>query len=147
MDPVTLPGKVSIMKSTGHAGTAVVIEVQDESSGVQFLRLRLSIADFAEAVMTGLSHRPCEMELRGLDVVGMVCEHKSVEIAFPYVTGESRAMQAQRAAETVAEYEVDGWRGWPDDLLNRHNLVKGAVDRYRVRFHRYVPAPPEDASA
>ena len=137
-----LAGNVSIGRSQGPDGNSVRIEVMDERSRVTFLTLSLTMEQYAEAI-TGLSHRPCEMEVRGLDLVGMVSEYKTVDIAFPYVSGEGRALTKIRAAETVAEHETDGWRGRPDDLLNHHNLIAGKPDIYLVHFSRHVPAPPE----
>lgn len=138
-----LPGKISVSRSTGPAGDSVRIEIMDERSRASFVVARLSMEEYGNLV-SGLSYRPCELDVGALAVVGMYRESKEVEIDFiGYRSGESHGELMERAAETLKAFEVDGWRGRPSDLVNRHNLVAGAVNRYRVHFERHVAGPPE----
>jgi hypothetical protein len=62
--------KLSIHRTTcSHEEDFISIEVADEASGLQFLSLEVSIANFGAAV-TGLSHQECRGRARGLQYVG-----------------------------------------------------------------------------
>lgn len=83
-----------------------------------------------------------EVDLRGLEWIGMLSEHKTVEVAFeaPHFDEKLKVNQDAVAA-ALAPYEVDGWQGRSEDLFNGHRRVPGKPPRYRVSFHRFVPRP------
>jgi hypothetical protein len=141
-----LPGKVTIARSThSRSPDTIHIEITDANSGISFVDATISLAEFAQAV-TGHGRCECELEVRGLEYVGMLYEHKQEEITFRGRYGNCADFETDAAA-TLAPYEADGWRGRPSDLRNMHNRVAGKSDTYRVHFFRYVPAPAAEEPA
>lgn len=127
--------KITIGRPYGGGDAPYIsIEVEDESSGLSMLRIKVPLADFAEA-LTGLAYQPCEYELRSNPAMwGLVREHK--DMRFPknglYAKDEVRAY----LQECVKPHEVDGWKaqiGWALSPQQRG-------DQYRVTFMRYVEA-------
>lgn len=139
-----LQGKITISR-TGRTDCAASmrIEIQDVASRVSFVIGEMSMEDFAMAI-TGHGYMPIKMEIRGLDVVGMQAEHKTLEIPFNgprFLAGAEENEEGARAA--VAAYEVDGWRAtdWRN-FFNEHRRVHGvAGDVFKIAFHRWVPRP------
>lgn len=111
----------------------IQIEFHDGSSGVNFLTVRVDLADFAET-LTGLARNPCEFELRP-ELVGKIHQHKEefVPCKERYVSNESD--RAIIAAEALEPFEVDGWKGRAGDLFNPHRRNQEGA---RVTFVRYV---------
>lgn len=132
-----MEGRISINKITdcGSGKSHMQIIVEDESSSIQFLTVKMSLLDFAQAI-TGLNCVPIKFALRGIDRVGMKLEVKSENICIPHSATNSLIRQYIQA------YEVDGWIGEDSDAKNHHNLVRGdwkpETSAYRVSFHRYV---------
>jgi hypothetical protein len=127
-------GMISISRPQGDGCDYISIEVNDKSSGVEFIELRISYADFAEAI-TGLSGIPITFKTRFLDKIGKLREHKEVNV----VTFVSYKRYTKEEANAIlAPYEVDGWKGRTDDLNNNHRRTKTG---YNVTFVRYVDAP------
>lgn len=131
--------------SAGPRGSGqrhIGIEVTDTLSRTRFLHLRIGYEEFTRAV-TGESHVPCRFELCP-QYVGLVREHKTVEVFVPDGEFSEREAVASRA---VAVHETDGWAGRASDAMNQHKLVEGRVEggtRYRVSFVRYVERGDED---
>lgn len=123
-------GKITISRWHGNQEPrdGITIEVTDETSGIRFLEVGMTLEAFAQAV-TGLSHQPCEIELRGIENVGKVRELKTEVVPFNYSSDKPAAL---------APFEVDGWKGYAGDLGNPHKVADGG---YRVSFTRYVDAP------
>lgn len=131
-------GHISIGRPSGDASCDYIsIEIGDELSGIEFVEARVKYAEFAK-LMTGL-YVDCEIITRGLHLVGMIQEHKTVEVFMP--DGEYHT-QEERAKAAIEPHEVDGWDGSFRDALNHHNRVKDKrVDNggwYRVGFVRHV---------
>ena len=136
-----LPGKISISRSTGPDGHSFVVTIHDARSGVQFLEATVSLEDFAMA-LTGVAERSCDLNLRGLDVLGKLREIKHEVIEIPEKFRRPRLSDDAAAVdEIVAPFEVDGWMCHSrNDLWNGHRRERG-TERYRVGFVRYVDAP------
>lgn len=146
-----MKGKISISKVTILSGKReedyMSITIEDKSSGVQFLEIKMDLLDFAQA-LTGLGCMPIEFELRGLENVGKKFEHKTIEVTIPRdqitLTVEDKSIN-----KAVGGYEVDGWMGSKEDCKNHHNFVKtfrsNGIDFwvYRVHFWRYIDAEEE----
>jgi len=130
-----LKGGLTISRPSGNLDFAYIeIRVNDELSGSQFVSVRVPLAEFAEA-LTGLAHVDCEFDLRP-DLVGMRRENKEefVPGGIPYTARE--AQQKIIAAELLAPFEIDGWKGREADLFNHHRRNSCGA---RVTFVRYVP--------
>lgn len=142
---MNIPGKVTISRvSHSHqrpdgSFASIRIAIIDEGSGIEFVSAEMSPADFAMAV-TGFGRSEAILDIRGLDKVGMLAEHKTVEVEFSRgrysPTGVTEEMR-----RALAPHEVDGWKGDVSCFLNHHNCLRGIQDRYIVHFVRYVPRP------
>jgi hypothetical protein len=132
--------KISIGRLFGGDGVKQArIEIVDEVSRVHFLDAIMSVEDFARALF-GESSIPIDVTLRGLDLIGMRHEHKRELV--PYVRDYNLKGEALKAAQDVAlaPFEVDGWKGYRDDMENGHRRSKmKGTDGYLVSFHRHVP--------
>lgn len=133
-----LPGKISINRTTSNREESYVsIEITDERSHIGFCRIKISMTEFGNAI-TGLSFRPCELDLLGLEKVGKFREYKEEVI---YISSPSLLTSLkEKAAEVLAPYEIDGWIGSRDDLINHHRqFTKDDGKSYaRVGFVRFV---------
>ena len=137
-----LEGKITISRPYGVGQRHIEIEVEDRSSGTTFLQLRIGYEGFARAV-TGEGHVPCTFKLHPRHV-GLVREHKTVEVFIPAAAFSERETVARRA---VLAREEDGWVGRVEDAMNHHRRVEGRVEggvRYRVSFVRYVEGKDAD---
>ena len=131
--------EVSIWRVVSGGGEAsFTIDIIDVASGAH-VSARLSPADFANAV-TGRGNNPAEAEWC-VQKIGMRHETKEELVAFEHpVPGRNEEVMGQAKAEALRHYEIDGWRGRPDDLGNsnrRAPVVKNATV-YRVTFDRWV---------
>lgn len=128
-------GRISIHRPRNS--DYISIEISDELSGVEFVEAHIEYTDFAKLI-TGMSDVDCEIITRGLHLVGMIREHKTVKVFMP--DGEHKT-RGDRALVAVQEYEVDGWKGDLRDTLNHHNQVArraGDGAWYKVGFVRHV---------
>lgn len=122
--------------SDGHE--VVVIEVEDKSSGVEFVELEVGLADFTRS-LRGRSV-PCRFVLRNPNNVGLKGEHKvewvSVPRPFPWDRDERRKILAPLAAAL----EVDGW-SWNSGRIDSPSQGDhdSTNNRYRLHFKRFVP--------
>lgn len=133
-----LQGKITICRTTGSGEDAVTIRIRDTDAGIDFAVAELTMTNFGYAV-TGRGATPCELEVRGLEKVGMVREHKTESIAFEgRVLGRDMATSPEAKA-ALAPFEIDGWKGFPTDLANRNRRSKAG--NQLVTFERWVPRP------
>jgi hypothetical protein len=136
----TVKGEVRLghVHSNGPEGDYVVIEIEDDVSGIRFLSLKIANKDTSKFFLHKAT--PCEVELQGLELIGCTREVKyefvpRLKHARPY---EHRDADAQDA---LAPFEVDGWKGSNSCYGNGHRSAKkGDVDGYSVLFSRYVRA-------
>lgn len=122
----TVPGKITISRySQTYKDDGITIRITDDVSRVEFVEAHMGLADFAAAV-TGLGQVPAQLELRGLDLVGMRAENK--EEFVPALPGGKDA--------SLLPFLVDGWAARGGDYGNSH---RGSQDHgYRVVFFRHV---------
>ena len=131
-------GKLTITSTHDSAKQWIEIRLEDATSSVTFLEVRVELAPFAEALV-GHAHQPCSFAVRHIEQVGKVRETKEERVPCTWQahTSPEHHLAQQRAA--LAPFEVEGWRGNPDDLGNRH---RGSAEHgYFVRFTRFVEAP------
>lgn len=138
----TMKGSLTISRPRGGSTERVEIAVRDEMSGSEFVTVRISPADFAEALF-GLAYVPCEFFHRP-ERVGLQYQHKEEFVPFAdnrfYAHGSEDRQRI--AAVAFKPFEVDGWQGRVDDLFNPHRRgQKGA----RVVFTRYVTPEVEQS--
>lgn len=130
--------KGNITISRPRPADYIQIEFGDELSGRRFLRAKVKLADFAEA-LTGLGYVDCEFELTP-DEVGKVRETKTERIQ-----ADGYSLTDEQKIAILAPYEVDGWRAQRSDLGNHH---KGSQGVYSVAFVRFVPViAPQEAES
>ncbi len=140
-----IKAQLTISRLSGHTeGRPIRIEVGDEASGVTFLRLRLSLENFASA-LTGLGCVECDGTFWEDAPVGEIRETKTELIPRP--GWNDRQKREAIAADLLKPFETDGWKGTASDLFNHHH-ARG--DNQAVSFHRYVdppaPRPPANHS-
>lgn len=141
-----LKGKISISNPTPMQYSAkriISIEMTDELSGVLFLSIELSPEDFMNA-LTGRADKPCEFELRGMELVGKRQETKHHELVSTYswLKKEQILEDLHKAAKS---YEVDGWQAMinPDSRLEPIERHKDGTALFDVSFFRYVDVQKE----
>lgn len=124
--PMKLKGEVTISRWTSNVEphNGVTIRITDEASLSQFVELRMSVEEFGNAV-TGLSSRPCEIEVRGLDKLGLTRQNTTelvwVPNSLPYNWIENETL----VRRIVEIHEVNGWRLQnTSDLRNSHKSSK-----------------------
>ena len=82
--------KLTISRPNSNDGDSyIAVRIEDCTSGVEFVNLRIGLAEFAEA-LTGLSYMECTAEVRGLTVVGMKKEREHASILLPKRVGSDR---------------------------------------------------------
>jgi hypothetical protein len=80
------------------------ISINDRASGIEFVEAEMELADFANAV-TGFSNQPAEMEVRGLQWVGMTRVSELREKLCPLDTYD----RGELSAWLQANAQEEGW--------------------------------------
>jgi len=141
-----LRGRVTIgVPHCSDGSEFVEIRVEDGLSGAKFAEIKVGLAEFARALAA--RQVDCAFRLRGMDIVGMRREHKTVEIVHPCPNDHARRRD-DLLREAVAPHEAGGWAGDIEDFRNQHNRAgvhRAGEEVYRIRFTRYVD--PEAAQA
>lgn len=134
---MNIKAKISISRVRGnfHIDKPVEIRLMDDSSGVTFAEISVSLENFSEALF-GLSHVECDAEVYPDAPLGKVVETKTELIPRPAYTSVKYPEERKAlAAKLFKPYEVDGWRGYVDDLFNMH---RANGDNMMVTFSRFV---------
>lgn len=137
-----LKGKLSIHKYQNQRdGNDVSIEITDDKSGCMLVHVEVSLNNFAEALFSR-SDRECAIEYFDKCPVGKDRQWKDEEVEIPSTLGRFETLEAARTA--IKKFEVDGWKGDPQDVLNNHRRTyldsQKLISRHRVQFVRYVDA-------
>lgn len=98
-----LEGKITISKVSGYDGQYVEIQIEDNGSRNRFVTVKLSLENFAKAIMNQ-GYIPMTFETGNLAVVGKDIESK--ELIFP-VDGWFHAKDF--AEENCQKFAEDGW--------------------------------------
>ena len=136
-----LKGKITISRiHRSFSGNFIQIEIEDEKSGINFVRFEISMEDFSEAI-TGLGACSGTFQISGLENIGKQLENKTEEVTIPYqdyANNEFGREQARKAV--IRDCEIEGWKAELSDLTNHHKFVcnQGGNTVQRVSFHRYV---------
>ena len=93
-------------------GNGARIEVEDESSGIRFLKINLSAEQFM-ACLGRLSMVKCDLELHGLNQIGKTLEVGKHEFKIPAELYNRRYEEPDyfdKAAQELAQSQLtDGW--------------------------------------
>jgi len=141
-----IKGKLGLSRIGGAGSDAYMqLTIQDKTSGVQFATIEIGMAQFAY-LLSGLHGIECNIDVRGLDLVGMTQEHKHEPV--PVVKGLDKNDEDAIKATLIA-FELDGWVANREDLFNHHKYNKLPDDfpelagikfdhTQTVNFHRFV---------
>lgn len=128
-----MDGQITISRPSSYGDEEYVeISVVDESSRVEFVEIRVKLADFARCV-TGMGHTAMTFGVRGLHLVGTRIETKTEVVPRP-----SFGANAAEIAFALVPFEVDGWKGDVSDLTNGHR--SNGMGGQSVGFRRHVDA-------
>jgi hypothetical protein len=123
-------GKITISRTTSNREPDFIrLRIEDDSSGVNFLDIRMSLENFAK-VITGFGYIDCEFELYAQNV-GMTSESKTEIVPLKdkyFATDEQRQ-------EALKPFEIDGWKARQSDIKNHHNYSNEGI---KVVFTRFV---------
>ena len=116
-----IPVCVSIFRMCGGDDKKeICIEIEDKSSHTKFISVKMSMSDFAECV-TGLSNCAGVGNVRGLDRIGKIMEHKEIIFPIPNVEFNKKKIIALECAKNYLEENESG-EGWiPDAGFNSQN--------------------------
>jgi hypothetical protein len=102
-------------------GSYINIRIEDCTSGAEFVKLQIGLAEFTEA-LTGLSYVECAAEVHGLAVVGMKKERERAKILLPKRVGYDRKAIKEYLA-TYYDPTVFG-EGW---ILDQYIGSQGSI--------------------
>lgn len=135
-------GKITISRFSGT--NTIQVQIEDRSSGVEFLRVELD-AESLGLALTGLGNQECYFRTNGLDKIGKQRETKTEIVFVPTPKSYQEEDRRATAKEAIAMHEVDGWIGYVPDAMNHHksNRYKDGVAAeggqwYTVSFTRFV---------
>jgi hypothetical protein len=122
---------------SSNADDVASIQVTDDVSGTSFLRIEMSMEDFALSL---LNHQDREIEftLWCPERIGKKHERKT-ESVFVSVDPFKRDQKVE-ISDAIRPFEVDGWIGSRRDAENHHNVTKTLEHGFiaEVGFDRYV---------
>jgi hypothetical protein len=135
-----LPMKLSISRpSYGDGRRKINLTIQDDASRVQFVDLEINLEHMMEA-LTGLSHCPCEVEVRGLAYVGKTKVTERREIVCPLKSCKTEDLRRW----LVENAQEDGWI--LDSYLGSQGSTashsEGTLLRYNV--YKFVATQTDD---
>ena len=143
----TLKGSMRMMRTSCNVEEDYLsIEVEDELSGIQFLKVKMPLGSMADLLTSRTAE--CEFEARAWHNVGKKRETKREKVFIPGNIYDLKK-RLEAADEAVKKFNVDGWRGDVRDAVNHHNrCAKGVEDGvdgeyYSVRFTRFVEVEHE----
>lgn len=127
-----LRGNITITRVRGGDDkTPVSITIIDETSASEAIEVRLTLNDFAEA-MLGLGHVKCGVKWNDSGRIGKKREHKTVMLT------RNKSYSSDQSTEDaiIAPHEIDGWICDRESYRNHHNWC--GDDKVATRFLRWV---------
>jgi hypothetical protein len=129
-----LKGSITISRcSNSHGPDTVRVRLVDEIARIAFAEAEVSLENWGLAV-TGRGYVDCLIEVKGIENIGTVSEHKIVLVPYKGSTWTEAGKAAARRA--LAKFEIDGWKGREDDLYNHHHHSSEGI---HVNMFRHVP--------
>jgi len=130
-----IKGKLTISRvHSTQSEDWIEVLLEDESSCIQFADVHIGLEEFSKAI-TGLGACPCEIEVRGLDLVGKKLETKICTVSFP------TERTVEMTEDVFKMFEFDGWEARRSDMNNSHNRMwidTVDLEKFRITFQRYV---------
>lgn len=117
-----------------------VVRIDDDSSGIRVLEVKLSLEEFAYALMSH-GYIECEYDAnyRNAAYFGSEVAVKSEEVPFDMYSSTASKRSEGAIAKALAPFEVDGWEARRSDMTNGHCRVKGSAEPLqRVVFTRFM---------
>ena len=131
-----IAGAISIHRTQNSMGPDVMhLVLRDDTSRINFAEVSMTLEAFALAV-TGLAGVPCEIEVDGLEYVGMRKETASHE--FPIPCNVYDANRNELARQEARRTCPAGWI--PGDYFNSQDsfFTRGEQTWARCTIRRYV---------
>ena len=126
--------KIPVRIHVGRGSDGLIrFYIVDDNANISFCEVIMTPTEFAEA-FTGLSTKAVA-DVRGLNMVGKIREHKSVRLPLAELESTGFANRTEDAKRFLKPYEVDGWQGSAVDVNNHHNR---SGDSVTVGFERWV---------
>ena len=117
---INFKGKLTIGRiQNGDVADPIRISIEDATSGVHILTLNVGLENFAEC-LTGLSFIPCSGEINLDAPINMVREVKKELVPVP---DNTHNLTKEQLRQLLDSFEVDGWKGYLDDLTNHHRTT------------------------
>lgn len=130
-----MKGKITISRPLTTKGDGYIsISVRDEDAGIDFLKIQIELADFAEA-LTGLAMVECNFETNLLEKVGKKCERKELVFEVPNFEYSERKDGAYKIAQSIC---FDGWEPSPYFSSQNSFFEKGGIKYARTKACRWV---------
>lgn len=133
MEEKRLKGRLTISRIGALKNDYIRMALEDESSGIEFLAVNISLENFCRAV-TRAGSLPCEYTLAGVELIGKTIETKTEYVPFSW--DEATKDFDKWFQKAVKPYQVDGWlASYRESRVNTHKITdKG----YEVLFTRLV---------
>ena len=130
-----LDGHISISSvQSNREPNYISIEIGDRKSHITMIRVKISYEDFGK-VVTGRGYTDCKFDLSDTKNVGKICENKVENVDFG---DDDKSHDDDFIRQTIARYEVNGWRGVDSDAKNHHRWVGNKTNIRRISFFRFV---------
>jgi hypothetical protein len=138
----TLEGQISISRPSGgdRDGEYVSITLKDNKSRIEFLRVEVDLARFAEA-LTGLSCVPVTLNVRSLDLVGRtrITEPAKFTLTRAYLKEKGVESYDKKALRELMVQDPDGIfqrAGWTlDTYLGSQNSITYEGQNMTIHSH------------
>ena len=134
-----LKGDITISKTYSNGGQHMEIRIKDENSRITFVVAKISMEDFAELI-TGLSNRPINMKVKGLENVGKFKQQKPLRFPISNYAAHSEA------SEKCQNFADEGWKA-NDYFRSQKSFVNEGKQYFACTSqYRYVENEDEPTS-
>lgn len=129
-----LKGRITISRVTSNQKADYIeIKLRDETSGIQFLEIRLTPGALALA-LTGLAYQDCEYDLIMANNIGKRCEMKIERVLIPV-----RYPRYKDIIEAASIHEINDWHC---DFSPSSRIISsdwdGSICSVEVSFVRWI---------
>ena len=140
-----LEGSITISRNSNDE---VAIEFRDELSRVRFVKARMGLEEFSQALF-GLSGIEVTLEVRGLELVGLKRENQEYSFPMPEnMTGNRKEVAKQELTRRLLAYNEEHGTDWVPwgGFDSQNSFFYGAEHSLwaRTTIIRYVKIPDAD---
>lgn len=135
-----IKGKITISRPRGGKEKEIRIDLSDTDACLnKFLEVSIGLSEFAE-ILTGLSRVDCDIEVRGLQNIGKIREHKTFEFELP--RDELGNVRKEMAKTVLSNIIPEGWSS--TDAFNSQGsfFYKDGTPWARAIIVRWVDKQP-----